>query len=674
MNWYSRFTRAASRLSGAVVFSFLAALIAPTAGSAPAPAFVPGEVLVQFRPGATAAEQAGALPGDGAVVRNRVHTAAMRASGAPGLAVASTAGSVENAVRALRGNPAVLHAEPNWLYTTQEVSNDPYYTNGSLWGMYGATTSPANQYGSGAGIAWSNNFTGSGDVVIGIIDTGVQVTHPDLAPNVWVNPADPVDGIDNDGNGYVDDVNGWDFYQDNNTPYDGRKDEHGTHVAGTIGARGGNGAGVAGVCWNVKLISAKFIGPVSGSTADAIEAVDYLTDLKKNHNVNIVAINNSWGGGGYSQFLLDAIVRAAKANILFVAAAGNDGVDTDSSPHYPSSYNTTAGAGYNSVVSVAALASNGSMPYWSNYGKSSVHLGAPGSGIYSTVPENSYKSLSGTSMATPHVTGAVALYASQHTGASAQSIRQAVLGAVTATSSLSLRTTTGGRLNVGALMGTAPPDPDPTHDVAVVSVTSPASVTQGETGTVSVVVSNAGSVSETFTVSGADTPPSGGTAGTVSSAVVTLASGSTASVNLTWNTAGASVGAHTLTVTAGPVPGESSVGNNSAQAVSQVTAPEPVVPVPQVTAIAPSSMTFGGTAQVTVTGANFAPGATLTFNNGTYGPPTATVLSVSPDGASLTASVTSSPSGSVKDKKWDVVVTNPDGRSGRLTNGFTVNR
>ena len=277
--------------------------------------------------------------------------------------------------------------------------------------------------------------------------------HPDLTGNIWTNPFDPVDGIDNDGNGYVDDVRGWDFAGNNNSTYDGAQDDHGTHVAGTIGAVGGNKMGVAGVNWNVTLITAKFLGSGGGTTANAIKAVDYITDLKTRHGLNIVATNNSWGGGGYSSGLYDAIERANKADILFVAAAGNggsDGVgdDIDATPFYPASY------GNANVISVAAITSSGAKAGFSNYGADSVDLGAPGSGIWSTLPgkkrnPSAYGSYSGTSMATPHVTGAAALYAATHPTATAAQIKSAILGSAFATPSLSGKCVSGGRLNVG---------------------------------------------------------------------------------------------------------------------------------------------------------------------------------------------------------------------------------
>jgi subtilisin family serine protease len=204
---------------------------------------------------------------------------------------------------------------------------------------------------------------------------------------------------------------------------------------------------VVGVNWNVTYVSAKFLGRNGGTTANAVKAVDYITGLKTRHGLPVVATNNSWGGGGYSQALADAISRANTRNILFIAAAGNSGANTDSTPHYPSSYNLP------NVISVAAIDKLGARASFSNYGASSVDLGAPGVGVWSTTAYNTYSSYSGTSMATPHVTGAAALYASTHPGASAAQIKNAILSSAIPTSSLSGRTLTGGRLDANAANG-----------------------------------------------------------------------------------------------------------------------------------------------------------------------------------------------------------------------------
>jgi subtilisin family serine protease len=420
--------------------------------------YVPGEVLIKFRTGGQAGSRiaSNVLALIQADVVETITTDAMKAESmrmgvqsGELLVVNSKLGTFE-AIERLKGSPDVEYAEPNWIYHHFATSNDPLYTNGSLWGMYGDATSPANQYGSQAGEAWAAGNTGSNTVWIGIIDEGYMYTHEDLAANAGTNPGEIAgNGIDDDGNGYNDDVYGWDFDGNNNTVFDGVDDDHGTHVAGTIGGVGGNGKGVAGVVWNVKLMGAKFLGKRGGTTANAIKAVDYFTDLKTRHGINLVATNNSWGGGGYSQGLYDAIERANNAGILFIAAAGNNSSDNDSSPSYPASYSNT------NIIAVASITSTGGLSSFSNYGATSVDLGAPGSSINSTVPKRSgssvvsgYASYSGTSMATPHVTGGAALYAASHPGASASQIKSAILNSAIPTSSLSNRCVTGGRLNV----------------------------------------------------------------------------------------------------------------------------------------------------------------------------------------------------------------------------------
>ncbi|MBW3625278.1 MAG: S8 family serine peptidase [Armatimonadetes bacterium] len=453
----------------------------PTHAQRPDLAYVPNELLIKFKEGVTEAQKNSVLHRVSARLQERVHTPAMEQRGESGIARISVPGAVPNAIQQLRPHPFVAYVEPNWILKHRAASNDPGYTRGYLWGLYGDATEVGlrNAYGSQAGEAWAAGHTGSKEVYVGVIDEGMQVTHPDLQANVWTNPFDPIgdangDGNpDDDGNGYMDDRHGWDFYNSDNTVYDTGQDDHGTHVAGTIGAVGGNGVGVVGVNWDVTLISAKFLGVDGGTTLDAIKAIDYFTDLKARHGLNIVALNNSWGGGDYSQALHDAILRAAKAEILFIVAAGNGdedriGDDNDTIPDYPGSYSTLQGttteaaATYDAVVSVAAIDANGALASFSNYGRQTVELGAPGVGITSTLPSNAYGTYSGTSMAAPHVTGAAALFASTHSGATAAEIREALLNSTLPTDSLVNRTVTGGRLDLSQVIMPPPAPAAPT--------------------------------------------------------------------------------------------------------------------------------------------------------------------------------------------------------------------
>ena len=326
--------------------------------------YAEGVVLVRYRSGARAAERAATRAAVGATSHQRLSPLARdveRLTLAPGT-------SVSDAVHALRGRRAVRFAEPDYYVTFDHAPTDELYSSEHLmWGMYGPNSNPSSDYGSGAGEAWKTYEVGSRNIVVGIIDTGVDIAHKDLAPNIWTNPGEIAgNGVDDDDNGYVDDIHGWDFFHDDASLFDSEAaDFHGTHVAGTIGAAGNNGEeGVVGVNWAVSMIPMKFIEG-EGLTSDAVEALDYLTDLKTRHGLNIVASNNSWGGDESSALLEDAINRGGDAGILFVAAAGNDGVDIDDQPSYPAShecdtrFDDDQPRGYDCLISVAAITETG---------------------------------------------------------------------------------------------------------------------------------------------------------------------------------------------------------------------------------------------------------------------------------------------------------------------------
>ncbi len=354
-----------------------------------------------------------------------------------------------------RQSESILYAEPDYeLKATNTFPSDPLFA--SLWGMHNTGQTGGTP---GADIdapqAWTalGGFADASNVVIASIDTGVDYTHADLAANMWRNPGEvPGDGIDNDGNGYVDDVHGIDTFNNDSDPFD--DNGHGTHTAGTFGAVANNGIGVAGMNWDVQIMALKFLGADgSGSVSDAIELVQYMTAIKMRavDAANVVVSNNSWGGGGFSQALEDAIEASNDAGIMFVASAGNGGSDgigdnNDLAPHYPSSYEL------DNVIAVAATDHNDSRAGFSNYGATSVDLGAPGVNILSTTPGNTYAALNGTSMASPHVAGAVAMLMAAHPNASLSEVRSAILSGVDPVPALNGITATGGRLNLNSAL------------------------------------------------------------------------------------------------------------------------------------------------------------------------------------------------------------------------------
>jgi len=332
---------------------------------------------------------------------------------------------LEAVAQSMTNDRRVQAVEANMIYRLDDtLPNDPDFNK-----LYGLRNDGASGGVQGADLgmikAWDFS-TGSASVVIGIIDSGTDYNHPDLADNIWKNPGETgvdsngldrsTNGVDDDANGYVDDWHGWDFFNNDNNPMD--DNSHGTHVAGTIGGRGNNGRGVVGVNWSVSMVPIKVFSGAGESSADIlIKGIDYATAL------GLVATNNSWGGGGFSDAMLAAIQRANDKGILFVAAAGNNSSNNDNVAHYPSSYDVP------NIISVASTDRKDALSSFSNYGVKSVHVAAPGSDIWSTVPNNGYGLKSGTSMATPHVTGLLALLKARYPALDAQAMKNRIIGA-----------------------------------------------------------------------------------------------------------------------------------------------------------------------------------------------------------------------------------------------------
>ncbi|MCE3015072.1 MAG: S8 family serine peptidase [Pirellula sp.] len=377
----------------------------------------------------------------------------------------STGTSMQQALAFWQSHPNVAIVTPDFELTTQSIPNDPQF--GSLWGLinYGAQGGLAN-----ADIniepAWALGT--ATNVVTAVIDTGVDYTHPDLAANIWSNTDEVAgNGIDDDGNGYIDDIRGWDFVSNDSDPMD--DNGHGTHVAGTIGAVGDNGIGVTGVAWKASIMPLKFLDQSgSGSLSNAIKAIQYA-------RVNgAKIINASWGGGGFSSALQSAISQFITSGGLFVAAAGNEATNNDVTPSYP--------ANYQGVISVGASTRTDTRASFSNFG-TSVDVFAPGQSILSTLPGNRYGSLSGTSMATPQVAGALALLWGQNPTLTATTISQALIN--NTDNILRALNSTHGRINVGAAataLRTSNPTTPPTNPPTTPPPTTPVSRSFGIQG------------------------------------------------------------------------------------------------------------------------------------------------------------------------------------------------
>jgi len=427
---------------GALVLGLILGLGKPDAAASqagpPEPAtvapFEEGTVLVRFHVGTSMADADDVVRRAGA---NRVR--ALR-SGPSVLRV--PAGREREVSDSLRRDRQVAYAEPNYIWRATVDPSDTSYAQ--LWGLKNTGQVVNGASGTSdadidANDAWDVT-TGSAAVVVGVVDTGVDYNHPDLAGNMWTKPQ----GVTIGSFACATGTRGYNAVNNTCDPLDDHN--HGSHVAGTIGARGNNTFGVVGVNWSASIMGLKFLNSSgSGTTADAIETFDYAIKAKQ-AGVNVRVLSNSWGGGGYSQALKDKIDEAGANDILVVAAAGNGnafgvGYSVDSAPFYPCSYTST------NLICVAATTQTDAKASFSNYGATSVDLGAPGTNILSTIRGAGYSYYNGTSMATPHVSGAAALVLASCSRTASQ-LKAAILNNVDSVSSMAGRTVSGGRLNV----------------------------------------------------------------------------------------------------------------------------------------------------------------------------------------------------------------------------------
>lgn len=406
---------------------------------------VPGEYIVRLKPNVTEMNRSTLSSSLGAYVKSYIPS--------QNIVVVKRAmfESTHSGVKALALNPLVDIAEPNYIYRANRVSNDPMM--GQLWGLKNLGQKDSSGKVGVAGVdigveqAWDIT-TGSDKVVVAVIDTGVDFNHPDLVENLWTNEAEQKGeaGVDDDNNGVIDDIHGFNAITGNGNATDDQG--HGSHCAGTIGAKGNDGKGIVGVAWDVKIMAVKFLDANgSGTLENALKAIDYATKM------GAKVMSNSWGGGGFSQTLFDSIKRSNEAGAIFIAAAGNESNNNDNTPSYPATYDVP------NIISVAAIDNQGAKASFSSYGKRTVHIGAPGVNIYSSTG-GAYDSWSGTSMATPHVSGVAALVWANEPNLTAIELKQRLLQTARPIAGLKGKTKTGGLVNAFLALTNKMPEPD----------------------------------------------------------------------------------------------------------------------------------------------------------------------------------------------------------------------
>jgi subtilisin family serine protease len=406
------------------------------------------EILVRFRPGVTQS----AIESIAQRLNDQVEDQIESVSGLE-VIEDEDGKDAESVVAQYRALPEVEYAELNTEIKLDHDDSGRKHIHADdemflrQWGLF---NSGQNGGAAGADIsamrAWALT-TGSDQVVVAVLDSGVDYSHPDLANNIWARPPIIMAYRDDDltPEGPVEDVHGFNVVEDNGDPMD--DNGHGTHCAGIIGAEGGNGIGIAGINWNVKIMPLKFMDADGiGTTKDAIEAINYLIDRKR-AGVNVRIISASWGSTAKSRALEDVIRRAGDEGILFVAAAGNSSSDNDQTPHYPASYNL------GNIISVAALNRKDELASFSNYGAKSVHIAAPGAEILSTYLQNGFEEKSGTSMATPAVAGVAALVLAQNPKMSVEDLRALLLKSVDPVPALKGKVSSSGRINAAKAVG-----------------------------------------------------------------------------------------------------------------------------------------------------------------------------------------------------------------------------